>query len=514
VTSTFDEGGGGSTDTGWGVPGVEFRPGMKARVEFRPSDEAPTKRQPDPIELAHEALEFYRVALANDPIGVDAGVTDPAMLSDAALLERMRAAGAVRRRLDAELSVLAGELAARSRAAYGQASLAKRAGFRDAEGAIAQLAALPRTDALDLRRVAEATRERESLTGEPLPPACEHVAAAHRAGALTTEHAALIVGFRSRLAARVDFADLAAAERILVEAAPALETYELRKKIAATEAELDPDGLEPNEQRAHRARFLSFTEVDGSLKIRGQLPVADAAPIRQAIEGITTAQLRASRGANRPGAEPADDTAVAEEVRSVRQMQVDALVMVAKHALGCDADRVPGTSTNVVVRLDFDPLTQAFGDTAEIAGTASRISAAAARRMAASAGIIPLVLGGESEVLDLGRTRRLASRAQRIALVERDGGCAFCGLAPAMCEAHHVNEWLRHGGRTDLDCLILLCTSCHHRLHHDEWIVRIIDGVVWFVPPPFVDLLRSPRLGGRLRTAPGAPPTPPVLEFA
>ncbi len=89
--------------------------------------------------------------------------------------------------------------------------------------------------------------------------------------------------------------------------------------------------------------------------------------------------------------------------------------------------------------------------------------------MAAGGGIIPVVLGGEGEILDWGREKRLFTRAQRLALVERDGGCVMCGLPPQLTRAHHLRWWQRDGGSTDLDNGVLLCDSCHRRIHDNEW---------------------------------------------
>jgi hypothetical protein len=117
--------------------------------------------------------------------------------------------------------------------------------------------------------------------------------------------------------------------------------------------------------------------------------------------------------------------------------------------------------------------------------------------MAADCEIIPMVLGAASEALDIGRARRLFSRAQRLALVERDGGCAWCHAPPSYCDAHHIRWWTKDGGPTDLSNGLLLCVSCHHRLHDTGWDVTIEDGKVYFVPPAGVDPQRTPRLGGR-----------------
>ena len=99
--------------------------------------------------------------------------------------------------------------------------------------------------------------------------------------------------------------------------------------------------------------------------------------------------------------------------------------------------------------------------------TGTRISARQARRLACEAGIIPAVLGGRSEVLDLGRTRRFHTKAQRIALALRDQGCTAdgCDLPPAACHAHHGIRW-SDGGPTNIDDGRLLCHR-HHRVIHD-----------------------------------------------
>jgi hypothetical protein len=97
-------------------------------------------------------------------------------------------------------------------------------------------------------------------------------------------------------------------------------------------------------------------------------------------------------------------------------------------------------------------------------------------------------------VLAFGRSRRLASKAQRLALAARDGGCSFpsCTRPASWCEAHHVVPW-QHDGPTDLDNLCLVC-SYHHR-HFDRlgWAVTMTDGVPEWIPPPWIDPTRTPR---------------------
>jgi hypothetical protein len=99
--------------------------------------------------------------------------------------------------------------------------------------------------------------------------------------------------------------------------------------------------------------------------------------------------------------------------------------------------------------------------------TRDRIAAHSARRLASEDGIIPDVLGGRLKVLDVGRKQRLFTRAQRIALLVRDGGCTALGCRTAawFCHAHHDDPWSL-GGKTDLANGRLLCPA-HHRMAHD-----------------------------------------------
>jgi hypothetical protein len=124
------------------------------------------------------------------------------------------------------------------------------------------------------------------------------------------------------------------------------------------------------------------------------------------------------------------------------------------------------------------------------------ISAAEARRMACDARIIPAVLGSDSQVLDLGRSRRLFSGAVRRALVLRDRGCSFpmCDRPARWSEGHHVRAW-PNGGLTEPDNGCLVCRF-HHRLLHDGsgWQVRIAaDGLPEYLPPSTIDPARRPR---------------------
>ena len=94
------------------------------------------------------------------------------------------------------------------------------------------------------------------------------------------------------------------------------------------------------------------------------------------------------------------------------------------------------------------------------------------RRIACDCKIIPVLLGSAGQPLDVGRTTRTITPAQRIALNLRDQGCRHpdCHRPPADCDAHHVIHWLDLGP-TNLNNLILLCRGHHTRHHKGEFTI-------------------------------------------
>jgi hypothetical protein len=115
------------------------------------------------------------------------------------------------------------------------------------------------------------------------------------------------------------------------------------------------------------------------------------------------------------------------------------------------------------------------------------MSVAAARRLACDCRVIPVVLGANSEPLDIGRAAYTVTRAQRRALNLRDDGCAFpgCDRRPRQCSPHHIWHWA-DGGPTDLANLVLLCVFHHRLIHHTQREV-LHAGRPRFKPPAFID---------------------------
>jgi hypothetical protein len=162
-----------------------------------------------------------------------------------------------------------------------------------------------------------------------------------------------------------------------------------------------------------------------------------------------------------------------------------------------------------MVTIGLDQLRSGLGDA--VLDTGTTITAGQVRRLACNATLVPVVLGTNSAVLDLGLSARLFDRYQRLALTVRDGGCVFpgCDRPAAWCEAHHVRPWSAGGG-TDMANGCLLCPH-HHRLIHTDlgWEVSIAaDGVAEVTPPARLDPARTPQRHSRPRHRPRQPARP------
>ncbi|RAO10687.1 uncharacterized protein ONO86_01793 [Micromonospora noduli] len=234
--------------------------------------------------------------------------------------------------------------------------------------------------------------------------------------------------------------------------------------------------LRAQESRAARDRHITISEqTDGRLRLAGILDTEAAAALRAAIDPLTTPT-------------GPDDT------RTPGQRRHDALVDVCRLALRSgELPENGGDLAQVVVTTDYDGLTRQLGTGALDIGP--HLTPEAVRRLACDASILPAVLGGTGQPLDVGRQRRLISGPLRRALVLRDRGCAFpgCDRPPRWCDGHHIRHWA-DGGTTCLANAVLLCGHHHRHLHHSDWVVQLGgDGHPEFVPPAWLDPEQVPR---------------------
>ncbi len=442
-----------------------------------------------------------------------AALATPGTLARDELLDALTTLGGVQAVVDAVKVRVVGELVARSRV-LGEENPVLRVGHASPAVLVAERWQIPVPAARQYCAVGEAIAPRVSLIGEMLPaqyPVLAEVMAAPLesagdGGRVSVEQAAVILRELSKAAPACTAAQLSLGERVLVETAPDLTVTELRTLAGQVRDRLDQDGILPREQRQHQRRSLTITTTsEGMTHVDWYLDPESAAYVVTAIDAVVGNELRTVRFRD-PSAPDfsADESGDLPEPRSMTQLRSDAATDIFRHYASCttagDGDARGKPPVTVIVRIGLDALQAGVG-MGEIDGLPTPISAGTVRRMAADATIIPAVLGGASEVLDLGRGRRLFNKVQKFALAERDGGCAWSGCPhpPAYTEAHHIRWWNAHGGGTDLSNGVLLCSSHHHRVHADGWDIRVHGNTPYFIPPDHVDPYRRPRRGGRTR---------------
>ena len=193
---------------------------------------------------------------------------------------------------------------------------------------------------------------------------------------------------------------------------------------------------------------------------------------------------------------------------SPQQRRADAMVaMIQAHQQQRRAPKVAGDRPRIVVTLNYDTLLRGAA-AAGLIGADEPISAGDLRRLCCDADLLPAVLGGPSDILDVGRDHRLVTPPIRAALTLRDRGCIFpgCHARACTCDAHHIVPW-HQGGPTKLSNLCLLCHHHHTLLEparyptRDQWEIRIAhDGIPEVIPPARYDPRRRPIRHARFHT--------------
>lgn len=350
----------------------------------------------------------------------------------------------------------------------------------------------------------------------------ELIGAALHDGKVSLAQAEAIVSGLRKLPARLTRSELTRCQESILDHAGTLGPSELRTLAARLLEVIDPEQAETEEAKrlaaeeraARRDRFLRLSpDFHGSMRITGQLPVADAAQLAAQLDALMPSISSYAETGEAPG----------PDVR-----RADALVLLCQAA--ANSGTLPahgGDRPTVHITMDYDTLVTGLGRVGMLANDElDGISAGEARRMACDAGIVPMVLDGGSRPLDVGREKRLFTPAMIAAFAARDKGCAFpnCHVPPASCHAHHIVPWW-NDGPTSLTNGVLLCPHHHRQVEPDpnqsaesQWQVHLdaVTGLPWFTPPTYVDPRRRPRQNARfvlqqitLNPSVEAPPCPP-----
>ncbi|CAN5574794.1 HNH endonuclease signature motif containing protein [soil metagenome] len=342
------------------------------------------------------------------------------------------------------------------------------------------------------RRLAEAATlgERTALTGEPLPPVLPNVAAGQAAGLISGEHIAIIRGFLKQLPVWVDALTREKAEAELAEVAATFGPEELRKAAGLITALVNPDE-EFSDADRHRKRDVTIGRQgpDGMSTIIGQL----TPELRATLEAVFSKW--AAPGMCNPG----DDTPcvtgkpsearVKGDHRTPGQSRHDALNAMGRNLL-CSGELGShhGLPVTVVVSTTLQELESGAGHAVTSGGT--RMPMTDVVRMASHAFHYLVIFDELGRVLDLGRSKRIASADQRIVLHAKDRGCTFpgCTVPGFLTEVHHAECDWGEDGLTNINDLTLACGPHNRMVGPGSWRTRKRqDGRTEWIPPPDLD---------------------------
>lgn len=344
---------------------------------------------------------------------------------------------------------------------------------------------------------------RTGIGGERLPAAKEELAAAVAAGSISSQAATVVAQALDSVRQVVPPETAAQMEHALTVTAIEKD-YDFLTRVAKrwTDA-LDQDGAEPSEEFLRQRQGAFIRPPRRGLHHLEIFATTDQFEHLLTVMNVAT-NPRTDCGSAEAGAAQLDH-------RSRPQRRLDGLVGGCKAALAAGGlPAAGGLRPQVMVTIDYRHLLeQLHGAVPDAGGPGSNagtlmftgpVTASTVRQIACDADIIPVVLGGDGRILDIGRASRVFPPHVRKALTARDGGCAFpeCTLPAPWCEAHHITYWSR-GGTTGTENGALLCSYHHHLIHKEQWAIQMRSGVPWFIPPPHVDPRQVPRRNGYFR---------------
>jgi hypothetical protein len=272
----------------------------------------------------------------------------------------------------------------------------------------------------------------------------------------------------------------------LVDVATAATVEEFRKRLAVEVRSIQHnDGIDRLERQRRATRLRTWTDNDGMWRFDGRfdpvLGIKLAARLDTELEALY--------------AEPTPDTCPSDPIEKQHHLRALAFArLIQNTGTGGRTGR-----PEYVVVIDADQPNGAGGPTVDW-GLPVEIPARILADMTGNGDLTAIVVRNGIILhapgnLNLGRTTRLANRAQRRALRGLYTGCALpgCNVHYDRCKLHHV-IWWRHGGRTDLDNLLPLCTHHHTKVHNANWnltlgpqrqlTITYPDGTIHNTSPP------------------------------
>ncbi|MCY4369795.1 MAG: DUF222 domain-containing protein [bacterium] len=321
----------------------------------------------------------------------------------------------------------------------------------------------------DKSRLSGRDAKRMAKVAERLP-ALPQVADALSEGEITVDYAKALVDAADRVGSEAVESD----PGLLEEATRSGPDRFARTARDWSNRKLIEAGVDTLErQRRAREAKLWVDRQSGMGMLFAKLPAHQFAHLQQAADAHYLELWRRDSGGGR---DP-------DRVRTLAQRMADVVVELLTNLDAVTGEILDGNagprvkaSTQVVVVAEqgvvdgTDP-----GGSCEIIGVGP-VPRDIFRTLSADTQLAAMIYDRQGRPLWLGRNQRLANAAQRLAVAVRDGGCFQCGTPMHRCELHHIQEWHRDGGHTDIDNLVAVCRRHHRQLEVRDLVVQRKPG--------------------------------------
>jgi hypothetical protein len=443
------------------------------------------------------------VAAAESVSALAAEVSAYRQLDEADFREVVRLSAVLRRATQAQGTMVAGEVAHRSRPELGSEGLAQREGCRTAEEFVRVATGSSMREATTAVRIGRLLHRAgdESATsgmsgseagaGVSGEPWLADLARAVTAGELSVGGAESIARGLGRPSGLVTTTQLAEVARQLCSEASALDVDRLYRRARQLRDDLDLDvddgAIAEREAERRAARHLAlYRQQDGMGRLVWSLDPETLARVGELFDRATSPRRGGPRFA-------AGDDALADRIsadsRTTGQLASDVFEHLLAAGADADSSQLLGTGAASVRVLVTRRALESRAGHARIEGQADPVSIETAERLACGGSTIAMTFDDQGQPLNVGREQRLYTRVQRVALAARDGGCRWpgCDRPPSWTEAHHIRFWARDAGNTDVADGVLLCRHHHLLLHNNHWEIEREGAEYWLIPPATID---------------------------
>lgn len=256
----------------------------------------------------------------------------------------------------------------------------------------------------------------------------------------------------------------------------------------------------PLDHQRLRSFVVGQQQYDGMTPVRGLLTPEAAAALQGLMADYAKAGDLVDAEGELVGADGGCDPE--KDDRTPEQRQHDAFAAVVSAGYGAGGVLHPSRGrTTIVAAATMEQLLSGSGVVPTDVGVRVPVSTLVESTDAADFYLQIMDLDGQT--LNLGRSRRLGSLAQYLALFGEEGGSSAPGSSTpaARCHIHHIDGW-EHGGDTDLANLTLADPGNHARVNDrrdnpDRVETRNprkrSEGRVHWIPPISEDKLRAPQ---------------------